>query len=69
MRRGGGPEPPVPVLVPENQTPAPCLCRRPVAFWSGKPHEKMWQDLTDKFIGDIVVEDPEPLDRFLGRKH
>eukprot|EP00973_Karenia_brevis_P026643 3675808-Karenia_brevis.AAC.1 len=29
----------------------------------------MWQDLTDKFISNIVVEDPEPLDRFLGRKH
>ena len=32
-------------------------------------HEKFWKLLTDKKVGNIRVEDPEPLDRFLGRKH
>ena len=32
-------------------------------------HEKFWRLLTDKKVGNIRVEDPEPLDRFLGRKH
>ena len=32
-------------------------------------HEKFWQMITDKNVGSIRVEDPEPLDRFLGRKH
>ena len=32
-------------------------------------HEKFWKMITDKNVGNIRVEDPEPLDRFLGRKH
>ena len=32
-------------------------------------HEKFWKLLTDKKVGNIRVEDTEPLDRFLGRKH
>ena len=32
-------------------------------------HEKFWKVITDKKVGNIRVEDPEPLDRFLGRKH
>ena len=30
-------------------------------------HEKFWKMITDKNVGNIGVEDPEPLDRFLGR--
>ena len=32
-------------------------------------HDKFWRMITDKNVGNIMVEDPEPLDRFLGRKH
>ena len=32
-------------------------------------HEKFWKFLTDKKVGNIRVEDPDPFDRFLGRKH
>ena len=32
-------------------------------------HEEFWNVITDKNVGNIRGEDPEPLDRFLGRKH
>ena len=32
-------------------------------------HVKFWEMLTDPNIGGITIDDPEPLDRFLGRKH
>ena len=32
-------------------------------------HDKFWKMITDKNVGNIRVEDPEPLDRILGRKH
>ena len=32
-------------------------------------NEKFWRMITDKKVGNIRVEDPKPLDRFLGRKH
>ena len=40
------------------------LCSGPVAS-----HTKFWKMLTDKHVGGISIDDPEPLDRFLGRKH
>ena len=40
------------------------LCSGPVAW-----HAKFWKMPTDKRIGGINIDDPEPLDRFLGRKH
>ena len=40
------------------------LCSGPIAS-----HEKFWKLLMDKHIGSINIDDPEPLDRFLGRKH
>ena len=32
-------------------------------------HEKVWAKLTDPNIGTIKIDEPEDLDRFLGRKH
>ena len=32
-------------------------------------HEQMWAKLTDPSLGTIKIEEPEDLDRFLGRKH
>ena len=32
-------------------------------------HEKIWAKLTDPNIGTIKIDEPEDLDRFLGRKH
>ena len=32
-------------------------------------HEKIWAKLTDPSLGTIKIDDPELLDRFLGRKH
>ena len=40
------------------------LCSAPV-----ESHAPFWKKLTDKLIGGINIDDPEPLDRFLGRKH
>ena len=40
------------------------LCSGPVAS-----HAPFWKMLTDKRIGGINIDDPEPLNRFLGRKH
>ena len=40
------------------------LCSAPAAN-----HEKFWKMLTDPNVGGITIDDPEPLDRFLGRKH
>ena len=40
------------------------LCSGPAAS-----HEIFWAGLTDKNIGGINIDDPEPLDRFLGREH
>ena len=40
------------------------LCSGPLAS-----HAKFWKMLTDPNVGGISIDDPEPLDRFLGRKH
>ena len=32
-------------------------------------HDKIWNRLRDPKQGNIQMEDPEPLDRFLGRSH
>ena len=32
-------------------------------------HEKVWAKLTDPNIGTIKIDEPEDLDRYLGRKH
>ena len=40
------------------------LCSGPTAS-----HAPFWKKLTDKRIGGISIDDPEPLDQFLGREH